>query len=765
MNSRYILPFLRLLKIPGLYPVMKDRQASLRVHFIFATGIFLTASALVLISFEPAFSAVISRENAEKVGHNLITYLGGNHTIEQTETLEQRNGKIGYLMHLSPRGYILVPADSIRVPVKAYSLHTGFEQLPPAYTRTLLKEIQLPDAVSPGTISSRSTGKTSPEETNRPYWDFLTSDTIISKKSLRNYTPDTFLLTSTWDQDFPYNKLNPESGNTRTLTGCVQTAVAQVMRYHAHPDAGSGVFTHTWNGETLKAVMNRPFNWEVMPDTVNGSVEQYRQEEVAALMRDLGILNQADFGTDATSAPFHKDAFKRAFGYAPVSQMKSTDNDFFTTIVNEINNQRPVLLALPDHMTVADGYASDGSGKKIHVNLGWGGAYDDYYYLDRTIMAGEHSFAPDHTIYYNIRPCRGEECTPYIPASSGNSPVIDSALNDMIVGGTDIMRIEAQDPDGDTVTLSASSSCAGILPSLNGNLLSLNPVTRNIFCEITITAQSHDGIAEKNFKLLVLEDRIYMGTKFHIGGEFANGTEIDQYNAYLEGNVTIAGYRGYANQAFYIWVKDNGGNVVIPASNTQISENLTGGLYTISTSLENSFTNYYYPYDADYRGYNLTVTCDDLTGTVSDIAADMGIVLSNDDTPPETLTDYRILTQNAAPLTIRYGEYVQVFGTPGTDTVHVESGARVQCMNFKGGNVLDIEDATSDFTVHRSGATIYLESPANGTWIIIAANPVPQTLNFSDVSLSLFISDGKVNIGTQEILQTTTQVDAYSSAQ
>ncbi len=36
MNLRYTLSFLRILKIPGLYPVMRDWQASVRMHFIFA---------------------------------------------------------------------------------------------------------------------------------------------------------------------------------------------------------------------------------------------------------------------------------------------------------------------------------------------------------------------------------------------------------------------------------------------------------------------------------------------------------------------------------------------------------------------------------------------------------------------------------------------------------------------------------------------------------------------------------------------------------
>jgi 2-polyprenyl-3-methyl-5-hydroxy-6-metoxy-1,4-benzoquinol methylase len=36
LNLRYMLSFLRIMKIPGLFPIMKDWQALLRIHFIFA---------------------------------------------------------------------------------------------------------------------------------------------------------------------------------------------------------------------------------------------------------------------------------------------------------------------------------------------------------------------------------------------------------------------------------------------------------------------------------------------------------------------------------------------------------------------------------------------------------------------------------------------------------------------------------------------------------------------------------------------------------
>jgi hypothetical protein len=173
----------------------------------------------------------------------------------------------------------------------------------------------------------------------------------------------------------------------------VQTAIAQLLRYYEHPEKGSGVFTYSWNGQTLKAVLNRPFNWDIMPDKANGSVPKYQRDEVATLMRDIGILNRANFGITSTSSSFRTYEFARAFGYAPISTMEISNPAFFTTIKIEIDNMRPVLLSMPGHLVVADGYASDGAGKKIHLNLGWDGAYDNYYFLIRQ-MSLDHTLFP-----------------------------------------------------------------------------------------------------------------------------------------------------------------------------------------------------------------------------------------------------------------------------------------------------------------------------------------------------------------------------------
>lgn len=593
-------------------------SSSLKRNFLFILIIYIS----IFISSPGAYSAPISADRAEGVANSFINYINASRTIDSIQELQSNDKPVAYLVSLSPSGYILIAGDDIRVPVKGYSLKSDFFNLPEAYRQTLLEELEVPAVFSVSSTSSQESN------VNDTYWNFLTP--AYNKNNLsvpvQTYTPDTFLLTTHWGQDYPYNSFNPQISGEYTLTGCVQTAIAQLMRYHGYPSKGSGVFTLQYNSETLTAVMNRPFNWSEMPDIVDGSVPKYQRDEVAILMRDIAILNQATFGVSGTSTSFRSDEFSRAFGYAPVLSMYISNSSFFDTIKSEIDSERPVLLSMPNHMVVADGYASDGAGKKIHLNMGWDGAEDDYYFLDQTNTIGPYSFPPEHTIYYNIRPCAGDECNPYPPTENGNPPEIISALPDTVIDGTGTtIYIEANDPDGDDVTLSVSSSCDDIDAEIASNLLTLTPAATDNYCQIKVKAASSDGTASRTFNTLAVNDTIYLGSGFDIGGQFADVTETDEYYAYLSGNTTISGTRGYTTQAFYIWVEDeNGSTTVVSPVDSAISYNFSPGIYKINASLSSGSSFYL---DNEKTGYIISVSMDNQNYTVADLADARGITL------------------------------------------------------------------------------------------------------------------------------------------
>ena len=200
-------------------------------------------TGMVVILTQPGFTAEINLKTAETIARNFITYLGEDYTIGKTEPVEKSGQMVGYLTNLTPHGYILVAGNTIRIPIKAYSLSSNFDNLPPGYVQTLLNELQIQAPLSSRSTFAYTPSTTPPEETNHAYWDFLGGNPVVLRKTY-TYTPDTRLVTTTWNQGYPYNKFTPKLGGESTLTGCTQTALAQVMRYHGHPSSGSGVFNH-----------------------------------------------------------------------------------------------------------------------------------------------------------------------------------------------------------------------------------------------------------------------------------------------------------------------------------------------------------------------------------------------------------------------------------------------------------------------------------------------------------------------------------------
>jgi hypothetical protein len=317
------------------------------------------------------------------------------------------------------------------------------------------------------------------------------------------------------------------------------------------------------------------------------------------------------------------------------------------------------MLSMPGHMTVADGYAADNAGNRIHLNLGWGGYCDDYYTLDETNIIGSNSYPPDHKIYYNIRPCQGGECDPYPALGGGKPPEIGAGLQDMIIDGETILRVDARDLDGDAVTLDALSSCPALQVQMSGNLLTLKPSGEDYLCHVTVHGQTHDGSAEESFNVLCLDEKIHLGANFDLCGQFADINEVDSYTVYLDGQTTISGTRGYSSQAFYIWVTYQNGQTVIEDANHTLSGDMAAGVYTVKVSLTDAAgSNFYYNDDPAYSGYTVTVTCENSTYTVLDLAANLGIGLFMDLTGDgavaldDLILIFRALTGSQLPLPV-----------------------------------------------------------------------------------------------------------------
>ncbi len=205
------------------------------------------------------------------------------------------------------------------------------------------------------------------------------------------------LLKTKWDQGAPYNNKCPLVGSTRTYTGCVATAMAQVMKYHEWPTRGTGSHSYTWtteNGEkkTLSASFNTAYDWANMLDEYTSTSTTAQNDAVAKLMYNCGVSVDMGYGTGASGALSSKipGALSTYFGYDKGMAYLQRDcygiNQWEEIIYNELAAKRPVLYDgisnlgqdnQVGHEFVCDGYR-DGY---YHINWGWSGMSDGYFKL------------------------------------------------------------------------------------------------------------------------------------------------------------------------------------------------------------------------------------------------------------------------------------------------------------------------------------------------------------------------------------------------
>jgi hypothetical protein len=194
-----------------------------------------------------------------------------------------------------------------------------------------------------------------------------------------------------WDQDAPYNLLCPYDTTEKkhTLTGCVATATAQVMKYHCWPIKGMG--SKRYNDflyDTISADFgNTYYDWANMPDT--GRFLTGRQDTaIATLMFHCGVAVEMNYGVESSGANLGHSglALVRYFGYDSDVQLYS--RQFFSgeqwenIILSELDASRPIIISGFDdelgHAFVCDGYDQNGL---LHINWGWSGDYNGYFEL------------------------------------------------------------------------------------------------------------------------------------------------------------------------------------------------------------------------------------------------------------------------------------------------------------------------------------------------------------------------------------------------
>ena len=312
------------------------------------------------------------------------------------------NDTVYYVFNFSEqKGFIILSADERAYPLLAYSRQGSYHESnqPPAFAAWMSRKA--------AEISYLIANQIPPTNKVQKEWSQIKS----------GYMPGTItgiknLLRTTWDQGCLYNDSCPVDLNGpcgRTPTGCVATAMAQIMRYWNFPPRGtsSHEYIHPTYGRQYANFGATNYAWNAMP-----KYPTVTNPALSELMYHCGVSVDMNYGTDISTAFDPRDEFVYYFRYHPSAQYlskdSSTDSVWKHMLRAEINALRPVWYSGDDgtgtvgHAFVCDGYEGD---DHFSFNWGWGGEEDGYFYLDDLTPSNFYFTGNQHGIF-NLFPLK-----------------------------------------------------------------------------------------------------------------------------------------------------------------------------------------------------------------------------------------------------------------------------------------------------------------------------------------------------------------------
>lgn len=209
--------------------------------------------------------------------------------------------------------------------------------------------------------------------------------------------PEVAPMTSTmWAQDVPYNDICPVVAGSRTVAGCVAVAVAQAMKVHQWPVAGTGEKQYSYTlveADGIPTVTvssdfsSHTYQWADMLDSyIDGSTAAQR-DAVALLVYDCGVAASTEYSSSSAARSLDAGCgMLEHFSYD--KGMRYLDRNWFaypeweSIIYSQLEQGCPVIYSgnspQTGHTFLIDG--ADGNGF-FHFNWGWYGVSDGYYSL------------------------------------------------------------------------------------------------------------------------------------------------------------------------------------------------------------------------------------------------------------------------------------------------------------------------------------------------------------------------------------------------
>ena len=381
------------------------------------------------------FAEHVSTNKAKQVGMNFMkqkyTYLTTRgETLKMYKSVELTqvaNRSVAnqhfYVFNLNDnQGWVMVADDDRCIPILGYSKSGEF------VTENLSANIEDWLAGISSEIQFIIDSDMGADESTTLLWKelFAGMSTAFINRGEKVVNP---LVQTRWDQSPYYNDLCPYEYrySQRTVTGCVATAMAQILKYWSYPEVGSG--SHSYSTDSYGTLYanfgGTQYEWNNMPNRVTST-----NNAVATLMYHCGVSVDMSYGVASTggSGAFvisnytniencAEYAFKNYFGYKSSAhgelKDQTSDSQWKSMLRADLDASRPVIYAgFGDggHCFVCDGYDNR---DMYHFNWGWDGQNDGYYSLSALnpgsggAGGGSFSFTNNQQAIFGLEPTNG----------------------------------------------------------------------------------------------------------------------------------------------------------------------------------------------------------------------------------------------------------------------------------------------------------------------------------------------------------------------
>jgi len=483
-----------------------------------------------------SFAAPVDEVAARTAGTNFLKQRGIAVEIpmKMKETFSSRGEIMYYVFDNNGSGFVIVSADYRVVPVLAYSAQSVWDMTPDqvygsnvyGWMQVYADQIQYvrdQDLPSSSQIDQQ--------------WESLLQGPMPTD----NMTAVNPLLTTTWDQVWPYNEYCPaDAGGSggRALVGCVGVTIAQILKYWSAFPTGLGSYTYTQApyGTITANFGATSYNWAGMPNSITAS-----DPDIATLMFHSAVSCGSQFGPTATNVGWINDRepmskayinyFKMAYSsiqFVSRASYSTTDWENLIKAELEATPARPVHYrgdGVGSHQWVCDGYSGT---NYFHFNFGWGGSYNGYYYLT-SINPGTYNFTNNQQAIIGIKPNDGSTIIAHATWSGTQNKTTKTAIADGITltlsPGANIKftantwlqvygNINAIGTQADSITISAIDTTAGWLgikldnQYMDNTVMNDNDTSRFVYCRISY-ADDHAIYLSHINKIKINRSRIH----------------------------------------------------------------------------------------------------------------------------------------------------------------------------------------------------------------------------------------------------------------